>query len=66
MQTQKEQELAKQRVTEENQLATAVLSKYAKEQRERGEIADLHARHDVLRECAPLPLRIRTHNRLAG
>jgi hypothetical protein len=52
VQTQKEQQLARQRVTEENQLATAVLSKYAKEQRERGEIAELHARHDVLRECA--------------
>jgi len=55
LQTQKEQELAQQRVAEENKLATAVLAQYAEEQRERGEVADLHSRHDVLRECALFP-----------
>ena len=57
MQSRKEHELATQRATEERQLASAVLSKYSEEQRERGELADLHAKHDVLRECAPLPAR---------
>jgi hypothetical protein len=51
MQTQKDQELAQLRATEESQLATAVLSNFAEEQRERGEIAGLHSKHDVLREC---------------
>jgi hypothetical protein len=53
MQARKENELAQLRTAEESQLASAVLSHYSEAQRERGEIADLHSKHDVLRECAP-------------
>eukprot|EP00892_Ulva_mutabilis_P003509 jgi/Ulvmu1/152/UM001_0156.1 len=48
----KQRELAQLRTAEEQQLATAVLAEHAIEQRERGEIADLHSRHDILRELA--------------
>lgn len=50
IQSGKQQELAQLRTREENDLATAVLDQHAKEQRERGEVAELHAKHDVLRE----------------
>lgn len=53
MQTGKQQELAQLRTAEENHVATAVLDQHAKEQRERGEIADLHAKHETLREYDP-------------
>lgn len=50
MQTSKQQELAQLRTAEENDVATAVLDQHAKEQRDRGEIAELHAKHETLRE----------------
>jgi hypothetical protein len=46
--------LQHQRADEENRLATAVLENYSAEQRRKGEIAELHARHDLLRECAAI------------
>lgn len=54
MQSTKQKELAQLRTAEEQQLATAVLEQYAQERREYGEIADLHSRHDALRECDPI------------
>ena len=51
VQNDKERELAALRATEENQLASAVLSKFAHEERERGEVQSLHARHEELRMC---------------
>lgn len=50
VQSTKQKELANLRTVEEQQLATAVLDQHAREQRERGEIADLHSKHDILRE----------------
>jgi hypothetical protein len=55
LQTRKQQELAQLRTAEENDLATTVLDQHAKEQRERGEIAELHAKHETLREYVPMP-----------
>ena len=52
LQSRKESELAQLRTTEESALASAVLANYSEAQRERGEIAELHSKHDVLRECA--------------
>jgi Trichohyalin-plectin-homology domain len=60
LQTGKQQELAQLRTAEENDLATAVLDQHAKEQRERGEIAELHAKHETLREYDPM-LRFMHH-----
>jgi hypothetical protein len=52
LQAAKEQELAQLRTVEEGALAGAVLARHAGEQRERGELAELHAKHETLRECA--------------
>lgn len=62
LQNSKQKELAQLRTAEEQQLATAVLDQYSKERRELGEIADLHSRHDVLREYEPREHCDRAHN----
>lgn len=52
MQAQKQAELAQLRSSEEARIAGAVLEQFSAEQRERGEVASLHERHEGLRECA--------------
>ena len=56
VQAHKQAELAQLRSAEEAKIAGAVLDKFSAEQRERGEVASLHERHETLRECAPSQL----------
>jgi hypothetical protein len=50
LQAEKQATLQQQRTDEEERLATAMLENFSAEQRRKGEIAELHSRHDVLRE----------------